>query len=264
MSDDRPDIVEIRPGLNVASIIGDAAKLYFRGFLVFFPLVLIAATGFEIAIYELSIYLGGTDPAPATDVSNYIAFTLGTLWLDYFLQGLVVLPAIHLFQEGRMRLGASVAGILRSLIPVVSLGLLAAALTVFGYFLLVVPGIIVSLALFPLVPIIQMEKRGLSAIARSFDLTQNYRVAIFGLAILVGIISGGSAYLLGALAEPLYNWIDTFDSNDGFLETIAYSALVAATYTLVGPIPFISAALAYLRLVEIKEGGEDQLVKVFE
>jgi len=66
------------------------------------------------------------------------------------------------------------------------------------------------------------------------------------------------------LAEPLYVWIDGLDINNGFLETIAYSTLVAATYTLAGPITFISAALTYLRLVEIKEGGEDHLLQIFE
>ena len=264
MSDEGLDIVEFRPSLNVAKIISDSIKLYFRGFLFFFPVILIAATGFEVAIYELTIFLGDTDSTSATDVTNYISVTLGTLWLDYFLQGLAVLPAIYLFREGHMRLGASVAGGLRSLIPVVVLSILAAALTIFGYLLLIIPGIIASLALFPLVPIIQVEKRGLSAIARSFELTQNYRTAIFGLTILVGILAGGSAYLLGALAEPLYVWIDGLDINNGFLETIAYSALVAATYTLAGPITFISAALTYLRLVEIKEGGEDHLLQIFE
>jgi hypothetical protein len=265
LSDEPLDVVETRPKLGAASIIGEATKLYFRGFLFFFPVVLIAATAFEVAVYQFTYYLGESAIMGAVGMRNDLVLALINLWLEYPLQGLVVLPAIYLFREGRLRLGSSFAGILRSFIAVLALGLLGTALTMFGYFLLIVPGVIVSLALFPLVPVIQMEKRGLSAIERCFELTQNYRMPIFGLAILVGILVGGSTLLFSAIADPVYLWIDNQDPNDGLVETVFYSTVAAATYTIAGPIAFISAALTYLRLIDIKEsGGEDQLLKIFE
>jgi len=133
-----------------------------------------------------------------------------------------------------------------------TLGLVTGLGIVAGYALLAIPGIILSLAWFVVVPAMVTERLGvMESIRRSNALTREVRGEIFGLWVGVGILSFLAAWVGGLAIDAL---------GIPALSLVVSSAIQA----VIGLVDAILVVAVYQDLRESQEGSPaDRLVEVF-
>lgn len=134
-------------------------------------------------------------------------------------------------------------------VPVVALSLVTGLGVMAGFVLLIVPGIILSLAWYVAAPAMVAERLGVvAAIKRSNHLTGNARGAIFGLSLAIGLV----AMLFGWLTQLVSSAVDN----------AVFSAIAtAAVQTLIGAISASLALSVYEELRHSQEGTADQALE---
>ena len=120
--------------------------------------------------------------------------------------------------------------------------ILAAVLFAWGYTVLAVA-----------IPSMVIEGTGLSAIGRSFDLTDGHRWGIFGFLLVVGLGAGLFEQAGGAM-------LGLFVGGSYWLAALA-NAVIAG---IAGAFAGVTLAVLFARLKEIKEGREEDLGEVFD
>jgi len=255
-----------RPPLNVIDIVTSTFSVYWRGLFYFLPVVLLFSIAFEVVGAEISAFITRTIVATIwLNLFQGLGNLLGGFFYNIAAQALVVLPAIHLYRDGKLQIFRSVRGLLLALLPVTALSVIVSILTMIGFVFLVVPGIVISLMLFVAMPILLDERAGLRAIPRSMNLTRDYRWSLLGLSILISLITLIVGLLFSLGLTPALLWIVSLEIYNDFLVRILSALINSLSYVFVVPIGGISVVIAYTRLKEIKEGGETgDLLKVFE
>jgi hypothetical protein len=166
-----------------------------------------------------------------------VSLAVGTLY-----QGMVV-ELVRDVQDGR--LDASVGGLMRSVLPVlgplIGAGILAGIGIAAGFFLLIVPGLILLTMWAVIAPAIVIERRGVfDAFGRSRQLVKGQGWPVFGTVVV--------AYLIGFLGAVIFILIANSIA-DGPIIRIVFSALAS---TITAPIEALVAAVLYYRLLAIK------------
>lgn len=256
--------------LGALRMLGRALDLYRRHFWLFFGLALaatLAATfGLRLPLdnwlfermWELPLP-DEIDPTPIKDL------LLGTVeWCALlFFEGFFVHVALTLSMGQGMRPGSAVTATLASVIPILVLCIATALITMAGTLLLIVPGIYLSAAYYVLLPVIVFERSGMGGMSRTWRLGRGHRWAIALMLVVTLSLSYGVWTLHDALIPQ--SWYD-FGTREG--EAVFYywpDVLIAVIQALLFPVLSLPTVTVYLRLREIKEGGQaEQLVEVFE
>ena len=166
-----------------------------------------------------------------------VSLAVGTLY-----QGMVV-ELVRDVQDGR--LDASVGDLMRSVLPVlaplIGAGILAGIGIAVGFFLLIVPGLILLTMWAVIAPVIVVERRGVfDAFGRSRQLVKDYGWPVFGTVVVAFLI----AFVAGIIFIAIANSIA-----DGPILRIVFSALAS---TITAPIEALVASVLYFRLLAIK------------
>lgn len=167
--------------------------------------------------------------------------------------GLVALQAVvtrHAMPNGdgaRDRFGG-----LSDYVALAALGLVTSLGIVGGFILLVIPGVILSMAWLVVVPAMMTERLGvMEAIRRSNTLTGDAKGHIFGLSVVIGLAGWLAAWLIGLTTGAL---------DIALVTQIASPAL----QTLTGLASALFAVAVYQELRLNKEGTPtDRLIEVF-
>lgn len=135
---------------------------------------------------------------------------------------------------------------LGALTLITSLGIVA------GFFLLIIPGIILSLAWLVVVPAMVTERLGvMDSIRRSNALTGEARGAVFGLWVALGLVGGLAAWLVSLVVDAVGT------PGVALVVNTAFQAII-------GLVNAVFAVAVYQELRWRKEGSpSDQLVEVF-
>jgi hypothetical protein len=166
-----------------------------------------------------------------------VSLAVGTLY-----QGMVV-ELVRDVQDGR--LDSSVGDLMRSVLPVlgplIGAGILAGIGVAAGFFLLIVPGLILLTMWAVIAPVIVIEHRGVfDAFGRSRQLVKGQGWPVFGTVVVAFVIAIVASLVLIAIADSLA---------DGPLLRIVFSALAS---TVTAPIEALVASVLYFRLLAIK------------
>ncbi|WP_394693668.1 hypothetical protein [Hyphobacterium sp.] len=259
-------MVPARPSLNVIDIVTSTFSVYWRGLFYFLPAILLFTVAFEAVSAEISgVIARSLTPTIWLNLALSFGEAMVNLLYGLCVQALVVLPAIHLFRDGRIGVLRSTRRLLLLLAPMVALCLIIPVVTMLGFILLFVPGVIISLMLFVAMPVLLDEQVGLRAIPRSMNLTRDYRWALLGLSILTTLIVFILAFLASFIMTPGALWLDSLEIGNPAIRGLLRVSVTAFGLAIIAPVGGISAAIAYVRLKEIKEGGASEtLRKVFE
>jgi hypothetical protein len=143
-------------------------------------------------------------------------------------------------------------GGLSDYVALAMLGLVTSLGIVGGFILLVIPGVILSMAWLVVVPAMVTERLGvMESIQRSNTLTGDAKGHIFGLSLAIGLAGGLASWLVGLITGAL---------DIAFVTLIAPPALQALT----GLFSAVFAVAVYQELRLNKEGTPtDRLVEVF-
>ena len=162
-------------------------------------------------------------------------------------------------------IGESLGVGIKRLLPVIGVSIVVALAVFAGTLALLVPGIIISCMLYVAVPAAVIEKPGLGgALKRSQELTSGYKMQIFGLWLIINVVTFVAAYVIAKtmIPEPT-----TFTGN---LESLLskYKTMmfvIVALQLVMGSLGAVLNGVVYHDLRAVKEGvATDDLAKVFE
>jgi len=138
------------------------------------------------------------------------------------------------------------------LLPVVAVGVLAGLLVLLGFFVLVIPGVILACMYWVAVPVAVVEKPGvIASLKRSAQLTSGEKWSVFVILLLLFVIQQAATKI-----------VDAATGESGGFAAVATSLIVTIAF---GMLSAVASAVGYHDLRVAKEGvGIDDLVKVFE
>ncbi len=114
--------------------------------------------------------------------------SLLSIVMSAILAGALTYGVVQDLRGRRAGLGQTLSVGLSRALPVVGISILVGFLIGLGFIALVVPGLILLCALFAAVPAAVIERLGVGALGRSFDLTKGHRMSIFGIVLAIGIV----------------------------------------------------------------------------
>lgn len=129
---------------------------------------------------------------------------LGILIMSFLAQGIVTYGVFQHLTGRTVSFSDSLGIALRRFFPILILTLIVTFLTGLGYLLLIIPGVILYLMFWVVVPVTVVEKGSLGhALKRSRELTSGYRGRIFFLMFLLGLLTGLFSFVGGLLGVAI-------------------------------------------------------------
>ena len=185
------------------------------------------------------------------------------LWIvgAYVLQGLVVKVTVSGFNGKAMSIGAAFSAGVKLFLPLLGVGILVGLGTGLGLLLLIVPGIILAVMWSVATAVVVVENRGVTeSMDRSRELTKGHRWSIFGLSVILFVVSMIIGLLVGGVGAATGGGFMTGSFNMGLnMATTAISNILTSVISAAG------VAALYYELRSVKEGvGPEELASVFD
>jgi len=242
--------------ISVGELLSSSLSIYLRSL---GPILVVTA----VVYVPLVLLMFGTAPGEVDEFGRqsgnptlaFLITTVGGFFAAYVGQGVITRGTYHVLRGEGFPLGLAASAALGRLGPLLLLAIAITVLTMMGYMLLIIPGIMIQCALFVAVPVLMVEGGGVGqAVRRSFDLTAGYRLRIFGLYLLVSLLVSFPATLL------------SMGLQFAFLETSPLAGQVVHMVIMgtAGMASAVAMVVTYYRLRDEVEGvGIDQLADVF-
>jgi hypothetical protein len=183
---------------GATDVISPTLEVYRKHFLLVGILVFVTTLPVVLLQYGvIQAAMASADEAVAAESSFYFAFASGATLLigllslvgGALLSGSLVHAVIEIQRTGTATAGESLRRGLRVLPKVVVVSLLYTIITVVGFVMLIVPGVIFSLMFAVVVPVAVAEGRGpFESLTRSSQLTKGYKGQIFVTQFLWGVV----------------------------------------------------------------------------
>lgn len=185
------------------------------------------------------------------------------LWIvgAYVLQGMVVKVTVAGFNGKAMSIGAAFEAGIKLFLPLLGVGILVGLGTFLGALLLIVPGIILAVMWSVATAVVVVENRGVTdSMQRSRELTKGHRWSIFGLAVILFVVSMIIGLLVGGVGAATGGGFMTGSTN-----LVLNMATTAISNILTSVVSAAGVAALYHELRSVKEGvGPEELASVFD
>ena len=237
--------------IDIGSVVSESFGIYFRNFVPFFAITFLAYS----PLFALTLWAAYGDTSGLDESVVVMVVGLGgiaALMLAFpFATAALTFGVLQSLRDRHPGIGECLAVGIRMMITVIAVAVLQWFATLGGFLLLIIPGVIISVALSVAVPAAVEERPGaFKALRRSFELTKGNRWQIFGVFFCLGLINALlQALVWGATAlSPTAGWIVDM------LRSILYTG-VSAT----------AAALLYYQHRSVKESLYlNELASVFD
>lgn len=222
-------------GFSVGGVISRGFSIYFGNIVSFIILSVIA----YIPVWIGLALIGGAAATPAagpTGMPNftggYFVLLLPGIFSGYWLQAALIYGAISTLRGNKAGIGEMLSRSLQSLMLVIPVAIALTILIGIGFFLLIVPGIILLLMFWVVIPVAVVERPGFGgSFGRSRELTRGHRWSLFGLLILIAIIFGVLGFVFmaigGAVGGGAHGWIQQIG---GVISGGLMATIVAVSY----------------------------------
>jgi hypothetical protein len=222
--------------VDISSVLSEAWSLYTRFLLRFF------LTAFAVFLV-LDLF------SALADVAVEDSFLAGLVWsvlaavvgiVGFFLVQAALLELVRDVRDGRADrgLGETYSAVWPRVPALIAAGVIAAVAIGIGLLLLIVPGLFLLTIWAVIAPVIVVEdQRVFEAFGRSRELVRGHGWTVFGIVLVVGVLSAIAASLLQA----------AFSFLPLFLEILIGSTIAQA---VVAPFGAIALAVTYFRLRE--------------
>ncbi len=187
------------------------------------------------------------------------------------LHNVTIRSAVSVQLEGKVQFGQAIKSGLIGIFPLVLIGIILIIPYYIGILLLIIPGMYLMAMFYAVAPVIVYEGKGLGAMGRALELTKDYRWAIMGyyfiLGVLVFLIQTGIFLVIGLISIAAgFGGVAGGEPNIALfvISQIITALLGFGALAIILVLSFIGPAIAYARLVEIKEGSSDRFLEVFE
>ena len=256
---------------EIGRVISRTFSVYGRNFVTFTILAALAA----IPTILLTYYFGKISPAPAMVAGTppaHIFATLGAIWgraliaglvgicFAFILQAAIIYGTLADLNGNRATFGECLSTGVKVFLPLIGLAILTMLGCYLGLILLVVPGIMLFMAWFVVVPVFVVERTGVfGAFGRSRQLTRGFRWPILGLALIYFV----AAIAINFALAPLFS-VNLFHPG---MATFAMPYLLASAVVriFVSVIAAAGVASVYYELRLAKEGiGPQGIAAAFD
>ncbi len=250
---------------RVGAVLGRSFSVLSRNFVAFMALAL--AFNAPLYLYQLLADPGdavGTEDLPV----GVLLLLLGQMLLSFLLTATLVYGTVRDLRGRPAGLGECIAQGVALLLPVFLVAVLATLALMVGFMLFIVPGIVLMVFWWVLIPTVVVERPGLlRAFGRSMELTKGYRWRVFALFlvivvgyIVIGMVVGAASF--GALfsTTDLENLEAATRSSFDIFVLIDWllSSLLAAFWS-------VMAAVSYHDLRIAQEGADsNEIAAVFD
>jgi len=229
-----------------------------RNFVVFALLALVVA-GIPAAVvrYFAQEVAAGVafDARLGASIANLISFLASCV-----LQAALIHGTISDLNGRKAVFGDCLSTGMRFLLPVVGVSILTGLAVALGFLLLIVPGVLMALAWCVNVPVVVVERRGVtSTFSRSADLTRGSRWPILGLFVAYLL----TAWVIDVLGVMITHGFNIASMSSGF--NPAEWILMTIAQVVQSLIGAAGIASLYYELRSTREGvGAQQLASVFD
>ena len=206
--------------------------------------------------------------AAIQEIVMLIVISIGLAILGLILSTVVTATMVYgTFQDLRgtpASIGISLRRGVGAILPVIGVALLGTLLMMLGALALIIPAFMIAAALWVAIPTAVVERPGvIASLKRSAELTRGYRWKIFGIFVVIWLIS---AVAIGMVQTPLAISLATAGpqgiGSGMFIVYHGIVLLVSAFFTALGA---VSSAVAYHDLRAVKEGFDiDHFASVFD
>lgn len=248
--------------IDIGKVIADTFGVLRRNLATFTVLSLLL-TGLPTALityFHLDAIGGEVVNFEATDLLWTLYAVLVALFASSVLQGALMYATVQ-DMNGRRPAIVEVLGTgLRAFLPIIGFTILLMIALVFGFVLLIVPGIIMLCVWAVAIPALVAERTGIiAAFSRSAELTRGNRWSIFALGLLVVIASMIFSGILSALAG-----INLLSNDPADIARPANIAVQAITQTITALVSATGVAVLYVELRKAREGrGPEWLSEIY-
>ena len=237
--------------VTVGSLIQRSLVVFRAGFFPFASLAFIFY--FPVALLRLVTPAPEPTPADLFSASNVGLFLLAHVLLIPIATAAIVYGVFEGLRGRSATISQCISVATSRWMPILGLAILTVITVGLGFLLFIIPGIVLTYGLFVAGPVLIVEKLDpISAMRRSWQLTDGYKQSLFLLALIIGILqlaatlpltlafSGGS---IGSEAPPT----NLHQLLEGFV-IVVFTAFNA-----------IAAGVAYHDLRGLREGLDDEL-----
>ena len=177
---------------RIGRVFDRASSVYTRNFLIFTLVPMVA--------YLPSLLLPASAGGMAIQNRGWVIGLLAiilTVMLGLLSQAILVYGSFQDMRGKAVNIGESFNVGIGRLVPILGLTILEGLGIMVGFMLLIVPGLILIAMWFVAVPVCIVERRGpWQSMVRSGELTKGHRWKIFGVVILLYLVSGIVGYIL--------------------------------------------------------------------
>ena len=208
-------------------------------------------------VYGQSELINGRSGGLAISGISWVLWIVGA----YMLQGMVVKVTVAGFNGKAMSIGSAFEAGIKLFLPLLGVGILVGLGTMLGFVLLIVPGIILAVMWSVATAVVAVENRSVTeSLERSRQLTKGYRWQIFGLAVVLTLVSLIINMLVGGIGAATGGGFMTGSISLGVnMATTALSNILGSVLGAAG------VAALYYELRSVKEGvGPEELASVFD
>lgn len=217
---------------------------------VFFPIALLVNSPLILMTIFAGTGAEGVDSLEAIG-APFLIVSVGTWLLLQPLQTGAMAYGVFKQMSGQAAtLGQCLGAAGQRFIPLLMTTLLVALVTVVGFLMCVLPGLVLSLGLLVAIPVVMVERNlgVVDTLKRSWDLTDGYKVTLFVFLILLGLLSFIPSFLLELAPIPVVSTL-----------------LPLALQVVLGTVQSVAQGVAYQGMRTAKEGtNTDELLAVFE
>jgi len=231
---------------RIGRVLGRAAGIWGRNIAPFTLIALVAT----LPAYVPQLLAAG--PAHSNrQALLFLPFTLATFLTGPLCNAVFVLAVFQDLAGDKVRIGAAIAGGFARILPLIACAFCAILATLGGMILLFVPGLIVMTMLSVSTQVCIIERLGpIESLSRSAALTKGKRWRVFGLLVLIGLISS----VAGILSIPLQRYVGM----PGIIIAFLLGGVVSGYYTT-------ASAMMFYALRVSKEGiGTERIASVFD
>lgn len=243
--------------LELGSILSKAFSTLTGNFVNFSIVGIAVLLPFAVMEYWMLGGFGQSDAMTSLPEWSIFAIYMAAVMVLNMVAEAAIIVGTAEYQAGRKAGIMTIVGkSVTCLLPVLAASVMVTLLTMAGYLMLLIPGVIVSLALSVTIPVIVVEGLGpIAAMKRSVELTDGNRSAIFGLMIVVSIMTSVFSWAVEFVGSIITggDTVSLVSSGFSLLGMGITAALGGAVY-----------ATLYASLREIKEGTSvDEIARVF-
>jgi hypothetical protein len=216
--------------LDVADVFDRTFKVYTQQATLLIPAAILVFL--PVAVVD-GVLRGGKD----TELVALLSLVV-TLIATFWFEGMVV-QAVRDAQDGRRDhgIGSLFESAAPFVAPLIGAGLLAGLGILGGFILLIVPGLYLLTIWALIAPVIVLEKSGvMDSFGRSRALVKGNGWPVFGVIVLVFILNGIAAVVLGSIFTGIAS------------NTVGYGISTLVTNAVIGPISGIVTAVMYFEL----------------